>query len=367
MKKESNKKKKHETGISFFRRVLYSAAVVFIFFALSESILRLAKFYYSTTPLSMQYVNWIKNLGNRCEVPGRGRVMCAFHKDPRLFWFPDSNTYLTNSRGFRGPDIKKEKERGVTRIACIGDSVTQNGFPSFPRMLESLLNAAPEAVGIYRKFEVINAGIGSYSSHQGLVLFRTKILEFNPDIITVFFGWNDHWLAWSHTDRELAEYWKVTGLRNLFGKFRIYQLLTKVIVKTKKKKRAPVRLRVSPDEYRDNLTKICTLAEKNNIKVILITAPTSLTPSSKNTLYLVNRSHLFPRADLINIVHWAYNKVVREVALKEKVHLLDLEKIIESRKNRDEFFTDGIHFTQKGVELTSHALAKKFRTEILTK
>ncbi|MFH1958508.1 MAG: GDSL-type esterase/lipase family protein [bacterium] len=360
-KRKITGKKKRRAGIPLFRRALYSAAAVFIFFALAESVLRLAKFHYSTTPLSMQYVNWIKDLGNRCDVPGRGRVMCAFHKDPLLFWFPDANTYLTNSQGFRGPDIKKEKEPGVTRIACVGDSVTQNGFPSFPRMLESLLNAAVEG----KKFEVINAGIGSYSSHQGLALFQTKILEFNPDIITVFFGWNDHWLAWSHTDRELAGFWKLTGLRNFFSKSRIYQVLTKVLIGTKKKEGAAARFRVSPEEYGDNLTKICALAKKSNIGVVLITAPTSLTPSSKNTQYLVNRSQLFHRADLINVVHGAYNALVREVALKERVHLFDLEKIMERQKNRDEFFTDGIHFTQKGVELTSRALAEKFKTEIL--
>ena len=352
-------KSKKITPLPRAHEAVYAAFMIFLCLAFIELSLRIIKFNYSTTPESMEYVDWVKGIGDECFAPFVGKVVSTFHKDKDVFWFPDANGPLTNSFGFRGREFQKEKTPGVTRIICLGDSVTQNGFPAYPEALEGMLKAT--AAG--KKYEVINAGVGSYSSFQGLKLLETKLLNLKPDIITVFFGWNDHWLAWSHTDSELAGYWKLAAERKFLEKFKIYEFLTKHIVKLKMKKRKFARFRVPLGDYEKNLVKFISVARENNTKILFITAPTSITPESRMIRNLVQNTHLFPREDLINRVHSAYNSVVRESSLKNGIPLLDMELLIEKSAEPKKYFSDDIHFTPAGVEFTARKLMEKIVKE----
>jgi len=351
----SAKKNKRKKGISFSKKFFFTLLLVLIFFGTIEISLRIFNYRYSTTPLSVEYVEWIKNLGDKTFVPGKGIVITTFHKDKDLFWFPDAGTTLTNSLGFRGPEIS-EKKSDIIRIVCMGDSVPQNGFPSYPRLLEKLLNENS------RKFEVINAGIGSYSSYQGLVLLRKKILKLKPDIVTVQFGWNDHWAAWSHSDKELAKYWKFVGLRNFLGKFRFYQLFADLINSFREKttKNFSYHPRVSPEEYRENLTEMIKLSKKHGFRLIFITAPTVLKANHPTAIYLARGSKLFPDPKRLNSVHAFYNEVLRSVARENGIEVLDLERIFENSPSPEKYFLkDGIHFCREGIKKTALLLKEK--------
>lgn len=96
----------------------------------------------------------------------------------------------TNSFGFRSPEIKTKKDRGVVRIAAIGDSITFGDEVSedqtYSRNLERMLN---EKVKQFR-FEVINCGAPGNSPFQEYYdLQRTLIFE--PDIVIIQFTLND--------------------------------------------------------------------------------------------------------------------------------------------------------------------------------
>ncbi len=43
--------------------------------------------------------------------------------------------------------------------------------------------------------EVLNAGLPGYNSHHGVMLLRSKLRGLEPDLITVRFGWNEHFLS----------------------------------------------------------------------------------------------------------------------------------------------------------------------------
>ena len=45
------------------------------------------------------------------------------------------------------------------------------------------------------RLEVLNAGVAGYNSFQGVMLLRTKLRGLEPDLITVRFGWNDHFMS----------------------------------------------------------------------------------------------------------------------------------------------------------------------------
>jgi lysophospholipase L1-like esterase len=96
-----------------------------------------------------------------------------------------------NSRGFRGPEFTKEKQPGVVRILCLGDSWTfganVDDAAAWPRRLEARL---AEEYGPAR-FEVLNLGVMGYSSFQGLELLRRTGMELDPDLVLIGFGMND--------------------------------------------------------------------------------------------------------------------------------------------------------------------------------
>jgi len=96
----------------------------------------------------------------------------------------------TNSSGFRGSrEIAREKKKGTTRIFGIGDSVmfgvVVNEENTFLGLLQEMLN---QGLGEY---EVINAGVGGYSTFQELLFLKKYVIPFKPDIVLVNYGNND--------------------------------------------------------------------------------------------------------------------------------------------------------------------------------
>ena len=92
----------------------------------------------------------------------------------------------TNSLGFRGPEISQDPAPGVTRIACVGDSVTygygvDNG-EDFCSLLQERLPG---------KVETINVGIPGQSSGMMLEYLRAKVLPLRPHIVIISVGIND--------------------------------------------------------------------------------------------------------------------------------------------------------------------------------
>jgi hypothetical protein len=125
-----------------------------------------------------------------------------FVADRQVFWrlAPSNPRLLTNARGFRGAEFAVRKSPGVTRVITLGCSCTfgiESSY-SYPMALEQLLDR--NQVG--KRYEVINAGVPGYSSFQGVKLLESEIASYQPDVITVYFGWNDHWLARHFQDKD---------------------------------------------------------------------------------------------------------------------------------------------------------------------
>jgi len=99
---------------------------------------------------------------------------------------------IHNSLGFRGPEILSPKPKGVYRIVTIGGSTTYSSAikewrKDFARQLERNLIDIYEYEGI----EVVNAGMGGYTSWESLINLEFNVLELEPDLIIVYQGAND--------------------------------------------------------------------------------------------------------------------------------------------------------------------------------
>ena len=95
----------------------------------------------------------------------------------------------TNAWGFRGGNLSLEKPAGVTRVAMVGDSVT-DGFlvgeeNTYPAQTERAL--AEKGVSV----EVINAAHGGATIDKELAILRDAVARFTPDIVVLTFVTND--------------------------------------------------------------------------------------------------------------------------------------------------------------------------------
>ena len=51
---------------------------------------------------------------------------------------------------------------------------------------------------------MLNAGCSGYSAYQGLEILRRRGLKYRPDVVTIWFGWNDKAYWDGMTDAEHA-------------------------------------------------------------------------------------------------------------------------------------------------------------------
>ena len=107
----------------------------------------------------------------------------------------------TNSDGFRGIDRPRAKGKDVKRVLLFGGSVTfgrtaTSNSATIAGQLEEMLNqhALP---GENIRWEVLNFGVPDFISYQELVLLIKKGMQYEPDIVISFTGFNDahHYLA----------------------------------------------------------------------------------------------------------------------------------------------------------------------------
>ncbi len=141
-------------------------------------------------------------------------VMCVSGKhfesslhtpDPELGWTfrpgahgwstLEGGTYIRiNQDGSNDREHAVAKPKDTIRIAVVGDSFTGNyNIPreqSYWSVLERKLQECP-ALG-QRKIEVLAFGTGGYGTAQELILLRSKVWKYQPDIVLLqFFGGND--------------------------------------------------------------------------------------------------------------------------------------------------------------------------------
>lgn len=111
---------------------------------------------------------------------------------------------LVNSQGFVSLNgsqdffYKREKENGTFRVIVVGGS-TVYGIGAEPQ------KSLPASIYYYllpergsKNLEVINAGVGGYTSVNELLYLMSELVHFNPDLVIVYNGWNDlifnnHW------------------------------------------------------------------------------------------------------------------------------------------------------------------------------
>ena len=337
------------------RKIVLSLASVYLFVGLIEFTLMVIRFEIPMVPV----VFTVKS--------GEGVTKSTDgHQDPELLWkLTPGETYYEmpiNSLGFRDREVSRQKAAGTVRIICMGDSCTAHGFPPYSQLLNTILASSPPTGSAWESF---NMAVYGYSAIQGLRLFQLQGKALQPDIVTLYFGWNDHWLNDRTDAANMAiRMSSVSGhLYELLKKKRLFMLLVKLGNRKRhfgRITRGPVP-RVPPDEYRTALAHFVLEIRSVGATPLLITAPRR----DANTFKGEN-DFMGLKVDF-NTVHDQYAEITRAVATQFDADLLDLHAMYQSREFDGLFNEDGIHLNQAGLQDAAAEIDRKLRSMVETK
>jgi lysophospholipase L1-like esterase len=178
---------------------------------------------------------------------------------------------------------------------------------------------------------------------------RRDVVRLEPRVVTIYYGWNDHWCTFGIEDKEIHGFdlehplvWTAISARS-----RVAQLVNLVLF-SRNFEGKTARERVPLEDFRGNLREIVRIARAHSIVPVLLTAPSAhqrgQEPSVLTRRWLSDLTELIP-------LHEAYVEAVRDVALEDDVDLVDLYALFRGlgREELAESFTaDGIHPTDAG-------------------
>ena len=297
----------------------------------------------------------------------------AYRYDKILLNEPNQQfpTLNINSYGFRGPEITIEKPDNVYRIFFIGGStafgqIASSDSKTIPGILESKFHENAE-----KEIEIINAGINNANSRSETYLIKNIILDFNPDMLIVYDGWNEGQHDWGWDD-EVEDQSTLANLKNSFEVYLNSLYITKIkpYYKTPEKfqelftniNNNPGEIKVPNSDLNEKKASvwqkrwldICSIEDEKNFKTIITLQPIlgtgnkSLTPIEQERL---ERS--FERQD-----------VIIELFDRLAVSLIQLEKTCEKTIDlRDSFdhtdkpiFYDLGHTSDYGNEIVAEKI-----------
>lgn len=277
--------------------------------------------------------------------------------DPELLWrfSPDRDWdgYRVNRHGYRTRDFEVTKPDGLQRVIALGDSCTAQGRPPYSDVLHELLQKSPPTTG---PWEAFNMGVYGYSSMQGLRQFQKYGAAFKPDYVSLYYGWNDHWLYKipDHLRMAVRMHPLKAAVTDALRRKRIYTFISGLARPQGIGENVHGHdFRVPPDMYRATLAEFIRHIRQAGAQPILITAPRrGLTAS------VVGSGHA-RSIEEVEVAHDEYVAITRDVALAEKVALLDLAAQFADPAYDRMFMRDGIHLKQDGLEAIAAALHAK--------
>jgi len=99
--------------------------------------------------------------------------------------------YSINALGLRDREITLAKPGGVKRILMLGDSFTEGDGVKSSETFSSQLQRMLDTASAGQRWEVINAGVGSYSPLLEYLYLTRQGLQLNPDLVILNFDLSD--------------------------------------------------------------------------------------------------------------------------------------------------------------------------------
>jgi lysophospholipase L1-like esterase len=281
-----------------------------------------------------------------------------------------------NSDGFVGPELRTDSPR-PWRIAALGDSCTYGDGTlegTYPARLQRLLDARrPGEPG----YEVVNAGIEGLNSELALRRLRSKVLPLEPEVVSLYIGWNDLMkfdpsgqsagARLSGLARVLDRLWLVKGLRKLlFFHLRPHLSPPATGPGSHSGRFADFR----PTVYEANLREMIASVRGSGSRPLLLTLP-SVLRADMSAAELRAAGVIFPYfssayavGDLLDLIA-AYNTAIRRVGRDEGVPIVDLAATFELVDDPTRYFFDTMHARPAGLDRIAEELYRGLERERL--
>lgn len=213
-----------------------------------------------------------------------------FASDPELFWRlrpglekPDASGplfgILSNSQGLREDhEIRIPKAKGEIRILFLGDSCTFGEYlshaESFVQGVEDSLRSLFPGAAV----ECINAGVPGYTLFQGWRFLETEGYGFEPDVVVVYFGWNEgaSWGGMSDPQQyeTLQAQLPVRPLRwSRIGRMLWQAASSPALPEGNGPARGVRRPRLRPDEFRGLLERVRESTRRRGVELLVLVGP----------------------------------------------------------------------------------------------
>jgi len=267
--------------------LFFSIILIILFFLLIEIVLRVLDSGFHLIAKSTDQEKLIKE-NKLWQQELFSRFLGVQERNPLLLWRFRPNVhksiFQTNSDGLLGSDISIPKPANTYRILLLGDSAPvglglHKREDAFGEQLVKILNQKhPD-----KKFELVNAAVSGYTSLQGLTYLKNYGLKYSPDLIIVYFGNNDASQNGYISDKELMNRNpQLVGFLGTLNHLATYRFLKELILpikaslEKKQKEKKEVVVRVSPEDYYQNIEGMIKFAKDNNMKIVLINVPVPL-------------------------------------------------------------------------------------------
>ncbi|MCD4655836.1 hypothetical protein K8T06_18095 [bacterium] len=303
------------------------------------------------------------------------------NSDPYLPYRPNpeykSGLLFHNSRGFRSDELMIPKPDNVFRIAVLGGSTVytikvNNNAMTFPNQLEKILNSKQGK----KKIEVLNAGVGGYTSWECLINFEFNVMDYEPDLLVLYLGVNDvhariiesrlylgnnsgyraRWRLPEESFWDLSVFARIIrrnsgispqiGLRHIATVPRSARLgLLVNSVKPDERNKVHLNLlKTNPPIYFErNIRSIVAIAQANNISVMLSTWAYS--------------PHMKCYAT-IPYYQWGFsqhNQILQNIAADSDLPIFDFSSVMLTESG---YWADGRHVNEKGARLKAELFAE---------
>jgi len=276
-----------------------------------------------------------------------------------------------NSLGFRGKEFKKEKEKGIFRIIALGDSCTFGvgaEGTTYPEILEKKLNTSNI------KYQVINAGVPAYTSSQAFLYLRNELINYKPDLILVYIGWNNIW-TYKNPGANTAHSPLVRKISRTLSKSLSFALLRNYIINPTRGNPKFSKKEIAKKDsteglfkqkiiiFKEDISKMIRLAKMSNSRIILLTLPTVIRKEmrEKDMLKFTLAITWTEGYEIFLEMQVKFNEAIKEIGNNENIEVVDLDYFFDNLQ-LDEvkgLFKDAIHPNENGLSFIAQHLSQK--------
>jgi len=272
--------------------------------------------------------------------------------DPLLFWSlrPGLRTkrVATNSLGLRGPELPAKGDE--FRILSLGESTTFCGMLPYEKCYSGQLEQRLKRVHD-KPLRVINAGVPGYTIFQGYQYLVHRGIELEPDVVMIYFGFNDSLPVAFVATRDARAGEETLGLtdRELFAL----------------RRRPGERLGAWLAQHSNFARAIASLLHTPASRSEVRQSGTQVRVPPEDRWYILEQLTAFCRErgiQLVIIVPWyrefeAHAPLLRQFAAEHAVAMIDLPAhLAGTGERRPEYFSDAVHPNAAGHALITDIL-----------